>query len=238
MVRRAKSPKQTHTGLYHAREARGMSRGELVRKAGVSKQQLSRLENGLIRLRLDHLKPFAPHLGYSPEQILLWGRLPQGMENAPESMDLRRGSGDKGSKEKSSVEVRELDVHAPVARGRSSQHLKRENWGFPGTFVREQLHASASQLLVLEMDGDSMAPTIMSGERVVVDTGHKNPSPDGLYAIRDTFDHAIIRRLQVLRAANSTRLKVICDNPRQASEEMPLSELQIVGKVVCCLKLL
>ena len=53
-----------------------MSRSELVRLSGVSKQQLSRLENGLIRLRLDHLKPFAPHLGYSPEQMLLWGRLP------------------------------------------------------------------------------------------------------------------------------------------------------------------
>src|ERR1700751_366935 len=51
-----------------------MSRSELVRRSGVSKQQLSRLENGLIRLRLDHLKPFANALRYSPEQILLWGR--------------------------------------------------------------------------------------------------------------------------------------------------------------------
>src|SRR5271170_3824832 len=64
------------TGLYHAREARRMSRSELVRLSGVSKQQLSRLEGGQIRLRLDHLKPFASHLGYTPEQILLWGRYP------------------------------------------------------------------------------------------------------------------------------------------------------------------
>src|SRR5579885_3896209 len=62
------------TGLFHARVARHMSRSELVRLSGVSKQQLSRLENGQIRLRLDHLKPFAPHLGYTPEQLLLWGR--------------------------------------------------------------------------------------------------------------------------------------------------------------------
>src|SRR5580693_6965585 len=75
MARRSK-PGSQHTGLYYAREARGMSRSELVRLSGVSKQQLSRLENGLIRLRLDHLKPFANALGYSPEQILLWGRFP------------------------------------------------------------------------------------------------------------------------------------------------------------------
>jgi transcriptional regulator with XRE-family HTH domain len=49
---------------------RGMSRAELVKRSGVSDQQLSRLENGLFRLRLDHLKPFVDALGYSPEQIL------------------------------------------------------------------------------------------------------------------------------------------------------------------------
>src|SRR5271167_5090077 len=75
MARRTRPARQM-TGLFHARQARGMSRSELVRLSGISKQQLSRLENGLIRLRLDHLKPFAPHLGYSPEQILLWGRFP------------------------------------------------------------------------------------------------------------------------------------------------------------------
>src|SRR5271170_7992524 len=75
MARKSKSARQM-TGLYYAREARRMRRSELVRLSGVSKQQLSRLENGLIRLRLDHLKPFAPHLGYTPEQILLWGRYP------------------------------------------------------------------------------------------------------------------------------------------------------------------
>src|SRR5579864_4384171 len=69
-------PGRTLTGLYYARESRGMSRTELVRLSGVSKQQLSRLENGAVRLRLDHLRPFANALGYSPEQILLWGRYP------------------------------------------------------------------------------------------------------------------------------------------------------------------
>ena len=78
------------SGLYHAREARRMSRSELVRLSGVSKQQLSRLENGLIRLRLDHLKPFAGPLGYTPEQILLWGRYPGTGGSHIESSDVLR----------------------------------------------------------------------------------------------------------------------------------------------------
>jgi hypothetical protein len=38
------------SGLYHAPQARGMSRSELVRLSGLQKQQLSWLENGQIRL--------------------------------------------------------------------------------------------------------------------------------------------------------------------------------------------
>ena len=52
---------------------------------------------------------------------------------------------------------------------------------------------------MLDTNGDSMAPTILSGERVVVDTGHKTPTPDGLYAIRDTFGSIVVKRLQVMR---------------------------------------
>ena len=75
MARKIKVGKEM-SGLYHAREARHMSRSKLVELTGISKQQLSRLEAGHIRMRLDHLKPFAKHLGFSPEQILLWGKLP------------------------------------------------------------------------------------------------------------------------------------------------------------------
>src|ERR1700730_5680903 len=81
MARKIRTGRQL-TGLYHAREARHMSRSELVRLSGVSKQQLSRLEGGQIRMRLDHLKPFAKHLGYTPEKILLWGRYPGTGEGA------------------------------------------------------------------------------------------------------------------------------------------------------------
>ena len=248
MARRAKSTKQQHTGLYYAREARGMSRSELVRKSGVSKQQLSRLENGLIRLRLDHLKPFANALGYSPEQILLWGRYP-GTGDHVESSDVLPPH--KGSREPVGPppgQIPELEPRAGLGgggvpsrevrkEGRHADPVKSEGWVFPPSFIRDQLHTSASGLVVLDTHGDSMAPTVLSGERVVVDTGHKSPSPDGLYAIRDSFEGIVVKRLQLLRSAKPPRVKIISDNPNHATEEVPLAELEIVGKVLCCLKL-
>ena len=82
-----------------------------------------------------------------------------------------------------------------------------------------------------------MAPTIPSGERVVVDTGHKTPTPDGLYAIRDTFGSIVVKRLQVMRNTKPTKVKIISDNSNHNNEETPLSDLEVVGKVLSCLKL-
>ena len=237
------------SGLYYARQARGMSRSELVRLSGISKQQLSRLENGQIRLRLDHLKPFANYLGYSPEQMLLWGRYPGTGTGHIESSDvLREESAHDEPLGPPPGQVPELDTRAGLGGGglparevrkdgRHADPVKSEGWVFPPSFVRDQLHASAARLLVLDTNGDSMAPTIMSGDRVIIDTGHKTPTPDGLYAIRDTFECIVVKRLQLIRSSRPTRVKIISDNPNHATEEVPLSELEVVGKVMCCLKL-
>ena len=237
------------TGLYYAREARGMSRTELVERSGISKQQLSRLENGHIRLRLDHLKPFAKALGYTPEQMLLWGRYPgtpaaisnQATCCAKKRHMTSRSAPRPGRCRNSTPAPASAAAACRRAKcARTASHadpLKAEGWVFPPTFVREQLHSSPGRLLVLDTTGDSMAPTIMSGERVIVDTGHKTPTPDGLYAIRDTFECIVVKRLQVMRSSRPTRVKIISDNPNHPSEEMPLNELEVVGKVLCCLKL-
>ncbi len=227
-----------------------MTRSELVRRSGVSKQQLSRLENGVIRMRLDHLKPFAAVLGYTPEQILLWGHYPgmPGSGHVESSEVLREEGPHEEPLGPAPGQVPELDTRAGLGggglparevrrEGRHADPLKAEGWLFPRNFVREQLHTAPGRLLVLETNGDSMVPTILSGERVIIDTGHKTPTPDGLYAIRDTFECIVVKRLQVLRTAHPTRVKIISDNPNHPSEEAPLVDLEIVGKVLCCLKL-
>jgi phage repressor protein C with HTH and peptisase S24 domain/DNA-binding Xre family transcriptional regulator len=247
MAKRSSKSSKQYTGVYHAREARGMSRSELVRRSGISKQQLSRLENGVIRMRLDHLKPFANVLGYSPEQILLWGKYP-GTGGHVESSDvLREDDRPREPQGPAEGQVPELETRAGMGGGgvasyelrKDGKHadpLKSEGWVFPPSFIREQLHTKAGSLLVLDTFGDSMSPTIAAGDRVVVDTGHKTPTPDGLYAIRDTFENIVVKRLQMVRSAKP-RVRIISDNPNHAAEEVPLNELEVVGKVLCCLKL-
>ena len=212
-----------------------MSRTQLVKRSGVSKQQLSRLENGLIRLRLDHLKPFASALGYSPEQILLWGRYPG------TSGDQTQGEALSASEHVPEIASRSEGAHSKLRIRKEGSHVERikaEDWTLPASFVTNRLQTSAKNLLVIEAEGDAMAPTITPGDKVIVDTSHKTPSPDGLYAIRDSFENMVVRRLQVLRAARPSRVKIISDNAKHATEEVPLDEIEVAGKALCVLKLL
>ena len=49
--------------ITRARTARGLSRDDLARLAGVSERSIRRLENGEYEPRIGMLKKMAPHLG-------------------------------------------------------------------------------------------------------------------------------------------------------------------------------
>lgn len=144
--------------------------------------------------------------------------------------------------------ILEIDVRVGLGaggtlEGREVRHdgeyvdpVKPEAWKFPTRFMREEIRATESQVIILETDGDSMEPTIGSGERIIVHTGMRQPSPDGIFALRDTFGNIIAKRLQVLRKGDPPRVLIISDNKAHATEEVGLDEITIVGRVLWGLK--
>ena len=114
--------------------------------------------------------------------------------------------------------------------------LTPEVWHFPTRFMRDEMHATENQVIILETDGDSMEPTIGSGERIIIHTGMRTPSPDGIFALRDSFGNIIAKRLQVLRKGNPPRVLIISDNKSHPTEEVGLDEITIVGRVIWGLK--
>lgn len=109
-------------------------------------------------------------------------------------------------------------------------------WRLPPDFVRSILGARPIDLLVLKGQGDSMEPTIMAGEPVIVNTAHKLPSPDGLYAIRDQVGEVVIKRLELF-GVDPPRIRIISDNTKHHPQERGIDEIEIVGKVAIGLKL-
>lgn len=110
--------------------------------------------------------------------------------------------------------------------------IRPDYWRFPQRFLNETLRRSATTLLVIECEGDSMSPTLAPGERVWVDTSHKIPSPDGIYAIRDRFENIVVKRLQLDDSGDDPAVIVLSDNPAHTPLRRGLDEIHIVGKVV------
>lgn len=125
-------------------------------------------------------------------------------------------------------------IHAGEMR--TIDEVKNDYWRIPSDFARSALGAMPLHLLVVECEGDSMSPTLNSGDRVWVNTLHVKPSPDGLYAIRDVFDQVIVKRLEVAQES-PLRLRIISDNPKHTPREVSPDEVRIIGKVVGQFKL-
>lgn len=110
--------------------------------------------------------------------------------------------------------------------------LRPDYWRFPQRFLNETLRRPASSLIVIECEGDSMKPTLSPGERVWVDTSHRIPSPDGIYALRDRFENIVIKRVQLDESVEPPVLLIQSDNPSHQTISRTLDQVHIVGRVV------
>lgn len=78
-----------------------------------------------------------------------------------------------------------------------------------------------------------MVPTLVEGDYVFVDTRHRLPSPDGLYALADDYGGLVIKRVETVGIRDDEMwIKVISDNTRHAAKERRLGETHIIGRVV------
>lgn len=120
--------------------------------------------------------------------------------------------------------------------GRSGMTFAAENirdyWRLP-VEILTALGLRAGDIAIMPVQGDSMSPTLTEGEYVFVDTRHRLPSPDGLYALTDDFGGIVVKRLEVVgRRDDDTLLRVISDNPKHEPKQRLLSEMAIIGRIV------
>ena len=140
-------------------------------------------------------------------------------------LDVRAGMGGGGI----------TDGREVVHNGQYVDPVKDEAWHFPSSFLRDELRAPERRIQILETQGDSMAPTILSGDRVIIDTGHKVPSPDGIYAIRDMFGGIAVKRLQAI-SKDPPVVRIISDNTSHDSVDVSINDIEIFGRVLWGLK--
>jgi phage repressor protein C with HTH and peptisase S24 domain len=83
-------------------------------------------------------------------------------------------------------------------------------------------------MVLIKVDGDSMEPTLLSGDVVLIDRNRDYIDPQGgIYALA-LDDIIMIKRVQVL----ADRIRIISDNPKYDAFEVPPDKAKVNGKVI------
>jgi len=130
------------------------------------------------------------------------------------------------------LRIAELDVRAAAGDGLVGDGVKIvEEWALPSGMVRQYSTAPATDLRIITVMGDSMEPTLQPGQRVLVDTGDRNPSPPGVFVVWDGLG-LVVKRCQVVPHSEPPRVRITSDNAKYDPYERTLSEAYIQGRVI------
>lgn len=106
-----------------------------------------------------------------------------------------------------------------------------DHLAFKRTWITQALGVDPTHLALIDARGDSMSPTIESGDLLLLDTRHAQPRSEGIYVI-NLGEALLVKRLRIKL---SGVVEVVSDNPRYESETLSgstLERLVVVGRVV------
>ncbi len=99
---------------------------------------------------------------------------------------------------------------------------------FNRNWVKQKLNANPNELRVVDVKGDSMAPTLSEGDTVLINLKETTPSPAGIFVLFDGFG-LIVKRLELQPDGT---VQILSDNLNYAPHTRPLTDINIIGRVV------
>jgi len=134
------------------------------------------------------------------------------------------------------VPIPEVDVRAAAGAGALNDEQPQQIgvWPLPARVIEQELRASPNALRVISVLGDSMLPTLSDGDRIMVDTSHKTPSPPGVYVLWDGTG-LVTKRVTVI-PGDPPHVRLHSDNQLYAPYDCHPDEINIVGRVVLAAK--
>jgi len=125
------------------------------------------------------------------------------------------------------ADIPRLPLGASAGPGTMAQDLApTDRLRFSGRWLRQQ-GLEPGMLSVIEVEGDSMDPTLRDGDEILVDRSAR-PMRSGLHVIR-LDDVLLVKRLEPGPAGT---LRIISDNPAYPSMERARTDVAVIGRVV------
>ncbi len=224
-----------------ARDAKGLSQAALGKLIGVSRVAVTQWESGETAPTHGKLPVIADALGVSVSDLLSDDApLPPPRPSRPAPSPIAR--------------IPEIDVRGGMGGGGVVAYYRNGNdasgcpatdefgnpvtiddvkttWDLPSDYVRHELRILPSKAYLIEVKGDSMSPTLESGDRVMIDTADVVPTPGGVFAVWDGLG-LVVKRIEHVPNSDPPTVRIISDNPHHSTYERTLDEARIVGRAV------
>lgn len=225
--------KQVGKRIAEARKKRGLNPNQLAQRAGVSRANLVRYEEGKNEPGAGRLLRIADVLGVTVDWLLGRRGAREGEESRPLDVAVRVADGVQGPGRVADSDFRAVPlVSGSIAAGRS--RIVEEAIEEYALIHVSQLGRRGDLVAVRvsrEM-GRSMLPLIQPGAVVAIDRKDKVITPEGIYAVRDEAGGCTLKRLQW----TPPRLWLIPENREEPVAHLDLPgedpEARIVGRVV------
>lgn len=130
------------------------------------------------------------------------------------------------------LKIPQLDVLASAGPGASDgTEVELGHYGFDRRWLRQISRGKPEDLSIVSVQGDSMAPTLMDGDDILVDRVDGGARlRDGIYVLQRD-DTLLVKRLALSPATG--RLTIASDNPAYPTwTDCSPDEVRVVGRVV------
>ena len=206
--------------LRAERKRLGYKQDDFAQKGGVAVQTLRKYESDARRPDADYLAGIAD-AGADVSYIITGQREDEG----PVNMIREEAT------EYAAIPL--VDVRAAAGSGAVVENeYVVEVLHFKHEWINHELHAVASDLRLLFVEGESMEPGLRAGDIILVNVRDQHAQRDGIYVLR-LEDALLVKRLQRLPGG---KLRVSSDNSAYESFELTLpfnnDDAAIIGRVV------
>lgn len=213
-------------------EDRGLSQSELARRVGIKQPSIARLISGHTR-STSVLLELAKELDTTPEYLtgesddvgsgFQSGSVPY--RSMPPTQSPQMAAEQLGS-----VLIPQLEIGYSMGGGSVFEDYQQTAMvPFPREWLRPLIKGRFDELFVARGEGDSMMPTLLDGDLVIVDTSQKTITQQDRLWCLSYGDLGMIKRVRILPDGGA---QINSDNPNVTTITAYDGELHVVGRVI------
>lgn len=215
--------------LIKLRTDAGLSQAQLAEASGVGQSTIARLEAGDTR---EPRSAFAVAKALGCTVEYLFGEVENTDESGPRSPPTSSRKKAE-TNDQDLVELDEIDLRYGLGGTFIDSPVVMEKRQFSRAWLRNVTRTSPEHLFWAVGDGDSMEPTIRSGEIVLIDKSRISPQVgDGIWAMA-WGDIGMIKRL---RPRPDGSVEILSDNQLVPPAIAVDGELHVIGKVIAVVR--